>query len=243
MTTPPQPTPRQPTPRPTRSASRDDHATAAYPAAVLDLIDQLARLPGIGRRSAERLAFHILTTPAEQALPLADAVRAVKREVRHCPICFNLAALGADGDAAPCRICADERRDRACVLVVEQPRDLIAIERTGEHRGLYHVLMGHLDPLDGVGPESLTIDALLARADDPARNAGAVPLREIILALNPTLEGDGTALHLRQQLAANARRRRITLTRLSRGLASGTELDQANHAVLADALADRRPIA
>lgn len=203
-----------------------------YPASVDELIDQFSRLPGIGRRTAERLAFHVLKSSEDDALALSRAIASVKRTVRHCSICFNLT------DTDPCPICADPRRDRALVLVVEQPKDLIALEQTGLHRGVYHVLMGHVSPLDRIGPEDLTVAALLARLDDPAKNSGAEPVREVVMGLNPTLEGDGTAL----LIADEVRRRHVAVSRLARGLPSGSQLEYVNKAVLADALEGRRPM-
>lgn len=196
------------------------------------LLDELARLPGIGRRSAERLALHILKSTPEQAMALADAIAKVKTEVGQCPICFNF----TDGGA--CAVCRDERRDRSVVLVVEQPRDLIALEQTGMFRGVYHVLLGRISPLEGVSEDDLTIGALLARVDDPSRNAGGVRVGEVVLGLNPTLEGDGTALYLQHALSG----RGVRVSRLARGLPSGSQLEFANKAVLADAILGRRPV-
>lgn len=204
----------------------------AYPEPVRALIDELAALPGIGRRSAERLAFHILKSPEPDALRLADAVRAVKKTVRHCRSCFNL------GDSDRCAICSDPKRDRSRILVVEQPKDLIALEQTGMYRGVYHVLLGRLDPLDGVGPESLTMAGLLDRIDDARRNARGVAVAEVILGLNPDMEGDGTALHL----ADLAAKRGIQVSRLARGLPSGSQIEFASPAMLADAIAERRAL-
>jgi len=203
----------------------------AYPESVRRLIERLTRLPGIGSRSAERLAFYVLKSEPDEALALAKAIEDVKSKVRHCSVCFNIA------DDDPCPICADDRRDRGTVLVVEQPKDLIALEQTGMYRGIYHVLMGRLSPLDGVGPADLTIDALMGRVQDPARNAGAVPVEEVVLGLNPTVEGDGTALHLAEQLKG-----RVKVSRLARGLPTGWQLEYANKAVLADAISGRREI-
>ena len=211
-------------------ASKPAPRRSSYPAPVETLITEFARLPGIGRRSAERLAFHILKSDAPSALALARAVEDVKKNIRHCSVCYNLT------DADPCSICSDPQRDRGTVLVVEQPKDLIALEQTGMYRGLYHVLMGHISPLDGVGPSDLTIPALLARIDSPAGNPGGVPIRELVLGLNPTLEGDGTGLYLAEQLKA----RGVRLTRLARGLPSGGQLEYANKAVLADAIQGRQ---
>lgn len=210
------------------SASRG--STSAYPEPVERLIDQFTKLPGIGRRTAERLAFYVLKSPAEEADHLAAALRDVKRAVRHCGVCYNLTQTD------PCPICADEQRDRLSVLVVEQPKDCIALEQTGVHRGLYHVLMGRISPLDGVTPAHLTIDDLFARFDDPARNPGGVRPSEVVLGLNPTLEGDGTALYLADEL----KKRGVSVTRLARGLPSGGQLEYVSKAVLADAIAGRQ---
>ena len=203
-----------------------------YPQSVSALVDALAGLPGIGRRTAERLAFWVLKADSAEALALADAIRAVKRDVRHCSVCWNLT------DADPCRICSDAARDASLVLVVEQPKDLISLEQTGMHRGVYHVLMGRLDPLDGVGPEALTVDDLVARVQDPARNARGVAVREVIMGLNPDMEGDSTALLVAQRLAGTG----IAVTRLARGLPSGSQIEFANRAALADAIALRQPV-
>lgn len=203
-----------------------------YPQSVSALVDALAGLPGIGRRTAERLAFWVLKADSAEALALADAIRAVKRDVRHCSVCWNLT------DSDPCRICADATRDASLVLVVEQPKDLISLEQTGMHRGIYHVLMGRLDPLDGVGPEALTVDDLVSRVQDPARNARGVAVREVIMGLNPDMEGDSTALLVAQRLAGTG----IAVTRLARGLPSGSQIEFANRAALADAIALRQPV-
>lgn len=218
---------------PSRAAgsSRDDSSRRqAYPPAVERLISEFARLPGIGRRSAERLAFHILTSDAPRALALARAIQEVKDSVRHCSVCFNLT------ERDPCPICADAQRDRSLILVVEQPRDLIALEQTGMYRGIYHVLMGHISPLEGVSPDDLTAAGLFRRVERPEENPGGVPVREVVLGLNPTLEGDGTALYLADQL----RHRGVKVSRLARGLPTGGQLEYANKAVLADAIQGRQ---
>ena len=204
--------------------------TGAYPASVDRLIAEFSRLPGIGRRSAERMAHWVLRTPAEQSLKLAEAVQEVKRSVKSCTVCANFA------DGSLCRLCDDPRRDRSLVLVVEQPRDLISLEATGLYRGLYHVLLGRISPLEGVGAADLTVARLLKRIDEPASNPGAEPVREVILGLNPTLEGDGTGLYLAQSLA----QRPVKVSRLARGLPSGGQIDLANKAVLGDAIEGRR---
>lgn len=204
----------------------------AYPESVERLVVELARLPGIGRRSAERLAFHILKADTSAATALSNAITDVKMAVRHCSYCYNLA------DKDPCQVCDDPRRDRSKVLIVEQPKDLIALEQTGMYRGLYHVLMGRISPLDGVGPGDLTIADLIGRVDDPEKNAGGVKIEEIILGLNPTLEGDGTAMYLAEQLHTHD----VKVSRLARGLPTGWQLEYANKAVLADAIEGRQEI-
>ncbi len=208
----------------------------AYPRAVDRLIDAFAALPGIGRRSAERLAFHILKNDESTALGLARAIEDVKKTVRHCRVCWNL----ADGDR--CGICEDASRQRGTVLVVEQPKDLIALEQTGMYRGLYHVLMGRLSPLDGVGPQDITLDALLARIDHAELNPGGVAVREVILGLNPTVEGDGTSLSIAEALRGRVESGALRVTRLARGVPTGSQLEYANKAVLADAIQCRQEV-
>lgn len=188
------------------------------------LKQQLQKLPGIGARSAERLAFHILREPRAYAAGLAQAVLDVKDKVTHCGICFNLT------ERDPCGICSDPRRDRAEIWVLEQPKDVIALEATGLVRGVYHVLLGHIAPLEGIGPEHLTIDALVDRV-----RAGGV--REIILALNPTLEGDGTALHIQSLLSDTG----VLTTRPARGLAVGSQIEYASVSMLESAIRGRTP--
>lgn len=189
------------------------------------LIDELKRLPGIGPRSAERIAFHLLKAERSDALALAEAIVATKDKVRPCTRCFNL----ADGEL--CHICADHRRDPSQIVVVEQPKDVISLEATGLITGVYHVLMGRICPLENVGPEHLTIDALLRRV-----RAGGV--REVILATNPTLEGDATALHITSLLADTG----VTVTRLARGIAPGSQLEYANRAMLEEAFRGRKKV-
>lgn len=197
---------------------------AGYSGAVDRLIAAFGRLPGVGAKTAERLAHHILKCPAEEALALAEAIRDVKDRVRHCQTCYNL----TEADEPLCTICRDPRRDLGLVCVVEQPRDLVALERAGTFGGVYHVLLGRLAPLQGMGPEQLTLDALEARV-----RSGAV--RELIMATNPNLEGDGTALFVATRLAESG----VPITRLARGLASGSVLEFANKEMLADALNGR----
>jgi recombination protein RecR len=202
-------------------------ATSGYSAVVDRLITALGRLPGIGARSAERLAHHILKCPPEEAFELAESIRAAKDQVRHCQVCYHLTEV----DQPVCAICRDPRRDRSIVCVVEQSRDLIAMEKAGAFGGVYHVLLGRLAPLSGMGPEQLTIDALVARVQ-------AGEIRELIMATNPNLEGDGTALLVANRLG-NAG---IRITRLARGLATGSTLEFANRDMLADAMTGRHPL-
>jgi len=222
---------------PGRAAAAEGRLTEArrasgYPRAVDRLIGELARLPGIGRRSAERLAFHILKADEQSGLALAAAISDVKKTVGHCPVCWNLS------DGGRCEICSDGKRDHSTVLVVEEPRDLIALEQSSMFKGGYHVLMGRLSPLDGIGPTELTIDGLEKRIADPALNAAGLKVREVILGLNPTLEGDGTSLHLAEVLKGKG----VKVTRLARGLPTGSSLEYVNKAVLADAIVCRQEV-
>ena len=187
------------------------------------LIDEFAKLPGIGKKSAERLAYHVLRVPRTEAEALADAIRNVKANVRYCRVCYNLA------EEDECAICRDSRRERDLLCVVEQPRDLIALEQAGTYRGLYHVLLGRIAPLEGVSADQLTIDALVERV-----RTGS--FKELIMATNPTIEGDGTALHVSHLLAGLP----IRITRLARGITTGSVLEFANKEILADALGGRQ---
>lgn len=187
-----------------------------------ELKERLQRLPGIGPRSAERLAFHLLREPREEAEALARAIIGVKDKVVHCGRCFNLT------EKDPCAICTSASRDQGEIWVVEQPKDLLALEATGLIHGVYHVLMGHIAPLEGIEPSDLTIDALLERV----RGGG---IREVVLALNPTLEGDGTALHLQSLLSDYG----VTVSRPARGLAVGTQLEYATVGMLESAIRGR----
>ena len=195
-------------------------------AAVDRLTSALGRLPGIGAKSAERLAHHLLKCSPEEALELAEAIRAAKQQIRHCEVCFHL----TEAEQPVCAICRDARRDQGVVCVVEQSRDLLAMEKAGTFQGVYHVLLGRLAPLQGMGPDQLTTDALETRV-----RSGVV--RELIMATNPTLEGDGTALYIAKRLADSP----VQITRLARGLASGSTLEFASRDMLADALAGRQP--
>ena len=185
---------------------------------------ELSRLPGIGMRSAERIAFHLLKQKPEDALRLADAIRDVKTRIKHCSICFNLT------EADPCDICSNASRDQGLVCVVEQPKDLLALEATGLYQGVYHVLLGRISPLEGINPEDLTIDALVKRLE-----AGTV--REVSMGTNPTMEGDGTALHIQGIIA---RHPNVAVTRLARGLPTGSSIEYANRNILADAISGRQ---
>jgi recombination protein RecR len=185
---------------------------------------EFQKLPGIGARSAERLAFHVLRGSRDDAQALASAILDVKENVVHCRVCYNLT------EQNPCAICSDPRRDQGEIWVVEQPKDLIALEATGLVRGVYHVLMGHVAPLEGIGPGDLTVDALVQRV-----RAGGV--REVILATNPTLDGDGTSLHIQSALADLG----VQITRPARGLAVGSALEYATPAMLEAAIRGRTP--
>ena len=189
------------------------------------LIDEFKKLPGIGARSAERIAFHLLKAQADDALALADAVRDIKEKIRPCQRCFNLA------DDELCTICADPRRDHSVIVVVEQPKDLLTLESTGLITGAYHVLMGHIAPLEGIEPGDLTIGALVERCRSET-------VKEVVLATNPNAEGDTTALHITNLLANTD----VKITRLARGLAPGAQIEYANRSMLEEALRGRREV-
>jgi recombination protein RecR len=193
--------------------------------AVSELVDQLGRLPGIGRKSAERLAFHILRVSEQEALALADSIRRVRQDVRYCETCFNLS------ETQSCAICGDAARDPTRLCVVEQPRDLMSLEQAGVFKGVYHVLLGRIAPLDGIGPDQLTIDALVERV----RTGNFV---EIIMATNPTVEGDGTSLYISNLLSEFP----VEITRLARGITAGSVLEYANREMIADALTGRQKL-
>ena len=191
--------------------------------AVTNLIDQLCKLPGVGRKSAERLAYHLLRVQESEAMALATSIQAVRKNVRYCELCFNLT------EKPLCEICSDTRRDQTRLCIVEQPRDLIALENSGVYNGGYHVLLGRIAPLEGVGPDQLTIDALISRI---AKGNFA----EVIMATNPNVEGDGTALFISNAL----RDFPVHITRLARGVTSGSVLEYTNREILADALSGRQ---
>lgn len=195
--------------------------------AIEELVGELAKLPGIGRKTAHRLAFHLLKQPLEAAERLARAIRDVREKVRPCEVCGNLT------DAAPCVVCADPRRDAALLCVVEEPGDVAAIERAGRFRGRYHVLGGRLSPLEGIGPEALRVEALLARVSNGSE------VREVILATNPSMEGEVTATYLQQVLRPTG----VRVTRIARGLPVGGDLEYADGVTIAQALSARRDMA
>jgi recombination protein RecR len=200
-----------------------DDQTHPYGQAVAQLIEQFETLPGIGRKSAERLAHHVLASPRTEALRLAEAIHRVKDSVHPCAQCFNL----TEGEL--CAICSDPKRQRHIVCIVEQPRDVVALEAAGVFHGLYHVLQGRVSPLEGIGPDDLTIGPLVQRV----RNNGVT---ELVMATNPTVEGDGTALYISNLLAGDS----VKITRLARGIPTGSVLEFANREMLADALMGRQ---
>ncbi len=196
---------------------------------VQRLVTELSKLPGVGSRTAQRLAFHILRASDEDAAALAESIREVKERIRLCEVCFNLT------DEVRCRICQDPRREQELICVVEEPGDVIPMERTHEYHGVYHVLGGALSPIDGVDPEDLKIAELLARVEAP----GAV-VREVVLATNPTTTGEATALHIAEELRRRAPE--IKVTRLASGLPVGSDLEYADEVTLGKAFAGRRAV-
>lgn len=190
---------------------------------VAKTMKEFEKLPGIGKKSAERIVYHLLKITNEEAFALSDSIRSMKENVRYCKRCFNL----AEGDL--CEICRDSRRDQTQLCVVEQPRDLIALEKTGRYHGLYHVLLGRVSPIDGVDSGQLTIDALVKRVKTDG-------IKELIMATNPTIEGDGTALTITNRLEGVS----VKITRLARGITTGSSLEFANSEMLADAIDGRQ---
>lgn len=191
------------------------------------LITELSKLPGIGRRTAQRLAFHILRVDEAEGLALADAIREVKEKIGFCEVCFNLT------DQPVCRICSDERRNKSLICVVEEPGDIIPIERTHEFDGLYHVLGGSLSPIDGIEPDDLKIRELFARAESES-------VKEVVLATNPTTTGEATALYIGDELAR--RRPELTVTRPASGLPVGADLEYTDEVTLGRAFSGRRAV-
>lgn len=198
---------------------------AIFSGPLQSLIDELGRLPGIGPKSAQRITFHLLRVPAEDATRLAEAIVAVKERITLCPRCFNV----AEGDL--CAICADERRDAASVCVVEDPRDIVSVEKTGEFSGRYHVLQGALNPIEGIGPDQLRIRELLERVDHEG-------IKEVILCTNPNLEGEATAMYLARLLKPMG----LSVTRIASGLPVGGDLEYADELTLGRALEGRREV-
>jgi recombination protein RecR len=226
---------------------------SSYAPPVQRLVTELSKLPGIGSRTAQRLAFHILRSSSEDAFGLSEAIREVKEKISFCEVCFNLT------DEQRCRICQDSRRDHGLICVVEEPSDVIPMERTHEYSGVYHVLGGALSPIDGIDPEDLHIAELLARAAPGAPTNGAggggsnlqqpnggvhdgdqLPVREVILATNPTTTGETTALHIAEELRVRAPE--LTVTRLASGLPVGSDLEYADEVTLGKAFAGRRAV-
>jgi recombination protein RecR len=204
-----------------------------YAAAVQDLIDELGRLPGVGPKSAQRIAFHLLKLPPDDVLRLARAISVVKERVSWCRHCFNIAESSPNGADAviECDICRDPRRDPTIVCVVEEPRDIVAVEKTREYRGRYHVLQGAISPIDGIGPDKLRVRELLARL-------GNEEIKEIILCTNPNIEGDATALYLASLLKPLP----VKVTRIASGLPVGGDLEYADEVTLGRALEGRREL-
>jgi len=202
-----------------------------YAPPVQRLVTELGKLPGIGARTAQRLAFHLLRADDDEALALADAIREVTEKVGLCEVCFNLA------EGPRCQLCEDPRRDTGLICVVEEPGDVIPIERTHEYRGRYHVLGGALSPIDGVDPEDLKLSELFARVENAPADA---PVREVVLATNPTTTGEATALYVADRLRASAPE--VTVTRLASGLPVGADLEYADEVTLGKALAGRRAL-
>jgi recombination protein RecR len=203
--------------------------STSYAPPVQRLVTELSKLPGVGSRTAQRLAFHILRSSGEDATALAEAIVEVKERIRLCEVCFNLT------DEVRCRICEDPRRDHGLICVVEEPSDVIPMERTHEYHGVYHVLGGALSPIDGVDPEDLKIAELFVRASAPGAN-----VREVVLATNPTTTGEATALHVAEELRARAPE--VKVTRLASGLPVGSDLEYADEVTLGKALSGRRTV-
>jgi recombination protein RecR len=216
--------------------------TTGYTETVNKLIEEFGKLPGIGPKTAERLAFHILKSKPAEAMALAQAISDVKTKIKQCKICYNFA------ETDTCPICSDPRRDKTRICVVEQPKDVVVLEKTGRCKWVYHVLGGHIAPLDGIEPGDLTIAQLVERvkaggigstpAKDAQGQASSPQIQEIIMATNPNLLGDGTSLYISSLLKPTG----VKITRLARGLATGSTLEYANPKMLADAIAARQPL-
>jgi recombination protein RecR len=198
---------------------------SATPKPIMRLIEELSRLPGIGPKTASRLAYFLLRSPAEQAVALAEAIQQLKERTVLCTVCFNIA------ETSPCSICSDPNRDQTQICVVEEPLDVLALERTHQYHGLYHVLHGAISPVDGIGPEELKTRELLGRVKDHT-------VQEVLLATNPNLEGEATAMYIARQIVPLG----IRVTRLARGLPIGGDLEYADVVTLAQALEGRREV-
>lgn len=196
-----------------------------YAVPIAKLIEELSKLPGIGKRSAERLAFHILNLEEKEAQSLSDAIISAKKQITFCPECQSLT------DVTPCAICSNPRRDRSIICVVENPKDILAIEKTREYKGLYHVLHGAISPMDGIGPEMLKIKELLARLSSGEVN-------EIIMATNPSIEGEATAMYISKLIKPLG----ISVTRIAHGIPVGGDLEYADEVTLTKAIEGRRAI-
>ncbi|OHB73282.1 MAG: recombination protein RecR [Planctomycetes bacterium RBG_16_55_9] len=199
--------------------------SSAYTESLNRLIEEFGRLPGVGPKTAERLAFHILKARPEEAIKLADAIRDVKTKIKRCQVCHNLS------EQATCQICSDPRRDKSSICIVEQPKDVISLEKTGTCKWVYHVLGGHIAPLEGIEPDDLTIKELVERV-----RTGNV--KELVMATNPNLAGDGTALYI----SSLVRTAGVKITRLARGLPSGSTIEYASGKILTDAIIGRQEI-
>ena len=196
-----------------------------YTPAVQTLIDELGKLPGVGPKSAQRIAFHLVKLSEEDAIRLSTAIREAKERVRFCEKCFNMS------DEPICEICSDSRRDPSLVCVVEEPRDIVAVERTQEYKGFYHVLQGAINPIDGIGPEQLRVKELLTRLQEN-------PISEVILCTNPNIEGEATAMYLARLLEPLG----LSITRIASGLPVGGDLEYADELTLGRALEGRRQV-
>jgi len=199
--------------------------SSAYTESMNRLIEEFGKLPGVGPKTAERLAFHILKARPEEAMKLAEAIRDVKNKIKRCQICYNLS------EQATCQICSDPRRDKSLICVVEQPKDVISLEKTGTCKWVYHVLGGHIAPLEGIEPDDLTIKELVERV-----RAGHV--KELVMATNPNLAGDGTALYI----SSLVRTAGVKITRLARGLPTGSTIEYASGRILTDAIIGRQEL-
>jgi recombination protein RecR len=196
-----------------------------YTESLNRLIEELGKLPGVGPKTAERLAFHILKAEPAEAMAMADAIRDVKTKIKHCEVCYNLS------EQPICRICSDERRDKSLICVVEQPKDVISLEKTGACKWVYHVLGGHIAPLEGIEPGDLTIDKLVERV----HHGG---IKEVIMATNPNIAGDGTALYVSSLLKPTG----VRITRLARGIPTGSTIEYASSKILTDAITGRQEL-